>query len=59
MLILLEIPLISYAVAPVWTPAAIDRFKSWFARNGTRVAVIGATAIGITFILRGAITLLS
>ena len=59
MLILLEIPLISFAVAPVWTPAAIDRFKGWFARNGARVAVIGATVIGVALILRGTITLIN
>ena len=59
MLILLEIPLISYAVAPVWTPVAIDRFKGWFADNAARVAVIGATVIGVALILRGTITLLN
>lgn len=59
MLIMLEIPLISYAVAPVWTPAAIDRFKGWFSRNGAGVAVSGATVIGIALIVRGTITLLS
>ena len=59
MLILLEIPLICYAVAPVWTPAAIDRFKGWFARNGAQVVVIGASVIGVALILRGTITLLN
>ena len=59
MLILLEIPLISYTVAPVWTPIAIDRFKGWFADNAARVAVIGATVIGVALILRGTITLLN
>ena len=57
MLILLEIPLISYVVAPVWTPTAIDRFKAWFARNGARVAVSGATIIGAALIVRGTLSL--
>jgi hypothetical protein len=56
---LLEIPLISFVVAPAWTPVAIDRFKGWFARNGAQVAVIGATLIGVALILRGTITLLN
>jgi hypothetical protein len=59
MLLLLEIPLISFVVAPAWTPVAIDRFKGWFARNGAQVAVIGATLIGVALILRGTITLLN
>jgi hypothetical protein len=57
MLALLEIPLISYAVAPAWTPAAIDRLKGWFRQHGARAAVVAATLIGIALIIRGTLTL--
>ncbi len=58
MLMLLELPLIGYALAPEWTPVAVERFKAWLGRNGGRAAVIGATAIGVALIARGTIELL-
>lgn len=33
MLMLLELPLIGYALAPDWTPQAVTRFRNWFNRN--------------------------
>ena len=57
MLILLEPPLIGYALAPEWTPAAVDRLKAWIGRNAQRIIVIGATVIGAALILRGVLTL--
>ncbi len=59
MLTLLELPLIGYALAPEWTPTAVERFKSWLDRNGGRALVIGATIIGIALIVRGTIGLLN
>lgn len=59
MLVLLEVPLISFAVAPEWTPLAIGRFKGWLARNGAKALVIGLTAAGGLLILRGIITLVA
>jgi hypothetical protein len=57
MLVLLEVPLICFAVAPDWTPIAIERFKSWLARNGGRALVIALTVIGVALIVRGIITI--
>jgi Sap, sulfolipid-1-addressing protein len=57
MLILLELPLIGYALAPEWTPAAVDRLKMWIGANAQRIIVIGATVIGAALILRGVLTL--
>ena len=57
MLVLLEVPLISFTVAPDWTPAALERSKAWLGRNGARAAVIGATVIGVALIIRGTINL--
>ncbi|HEX6762403.1 MAG TPA: GAP family protein [Gaiellaceae bacterium] len=52
MLILLEAPLICFAVAPEWTPVAIERFKASMSRNGAKVATIALTFIGLALILR-------
>jgi hypothetical protein len=57
MLVLLEVPLIAFAVAPEWTPVAIESFKGWIARHGARVVTFALTAIGVAFILRGILTI--
>jgi hypothetical protein len=58
MLALIEVPLITFAVAPDWTPRAIERTKAWFSRNAHVIAVRGTAILGILLILRGVITLL-
>jgi hypothetical protein len=59
MLMLLEIPLVAYAINPIKTDAAVQRFSSWLTRRGGRVALIAATFIGVLLIARGIITALS
>jgi hypothetical protein len=59
MLVLLEAPLISFAVAPEWTPVAIERFKAWIARRGGAVLVIALVFIGVAFIVRGVLTIVA
>lgn len=56
--LLLELPLIGYAVAPDWTGDAVIRFRSWISRSGLRVASYVALTLGGLLILRGVITLL-
>jgi hypothetical protein len=53
MLILLELPLLSYTVAPDWTPGAVQRAKAWGARHGHQAAVIALSAIGGALIIKG------
>jgi hypothetical protein len=53
MLILLEAPLISYSVAPDWTPRAIDRAKAWIGRHWRRFAVVFLTVMGVALVARG------
>jgi len=53
MLVLLEVPLISFAVAPEWTPRMIERFKVWLARHGAKALVIALTVIGVLLVARG------
>jgi len=57
MLILLEAPLISFAVAPEWTPRAIERFKGWMSRNGAKALEIVLAVLGAALILRAVITI--
>jgi len=58
MLILLEAPLISYAVAPGWTPNAIDRAKAWVGRHWRRFAIVFLAAMGVALVTRGLIGLI-
>jgi len=55
MLLLLELPLIGYIVAPEWTPQAVDRFKAFVARNARRVLFRLALIVGILLVIRGLI----
>jgi len=59
MLALIEIPLVSFTIAPEWTPTAIDRAKAWLSRHAQRAAVVGTGLVGALLILRGIVTLLS
>lgn len=58
MLILLEAPLVSYTVAPEWTPNAIDRAKAWVGRHWLRFAVVGLTAMGAALVARGLVAVI-
>lgn len=58
MLILLEVPLIAFTVAPEWTPDAIDRFKAWFNRNSRMIGFRMAVLFGLLLIVKGTIELL-
>jgi hypothetical protein len=59
MLALLEVPLLSFVVAPDWTPRAIDGAKAWVGRHAHRFAVTMLTALGTLLVIKGAIELLS
>jgi hypothetical protein len=58
MLMLLELPLIGYVLAPDWTPRTVDRFKAWFNRSSRKIAYWLAAGIGALLIVRGVIQLL-
>jgi Sap, sulfolipid-1-addressing protein len=53
MLILLELPLIGYAVKPVQTAAAVARMNTFLTEKGGRIALIAVTGLGILLVLRG------
>jgi hypothetical protein len=58
MLALLEVPLVSFTVAPNWTPRALDAIKSWVARNGRKIATRGLLIIGALLIIKGIVGLI-
>jgi Sap, sulfolipid-1-addressing protein len=55
LLILLEVPLVGYFVAPERTVVEVQRFRAWLTRSGRRMAIVGAAGIGVFLIARGAI----
>jgi len=57
MLALLEIPLICFAIAPDWTPRAIDRAKAWIGRHSRRFGVTLLTVVGALLVLKGVLEL--
>jgi hypothetical protein len=59
MLMLLEVPLLGYALAPDWTPRAIDRFKTWVSRHARGFALYGCAGIGAALVIRGFIQVLT
>ena len=59
MLMLLELPLLGFVVAPDWTPGAVERSKAWVSRNGHKAAVIALTVLGTALVIKGIVGLVS
>lgn len=58
MLWLLEVPLVSFTVAPGWTPGAIERTKLWVSRHIHIFAVRGSAAVGALLVIKGIVGLI-
>jgi hypothetical protein len=58
MLLLLEIPLLGFAIAPERTNAMVNRFSVWLRRRGGHIALIAAVVIGAALVTRGVVSLL-
>ena len=59
MLVLLEVPLLGFVIAPERTVAAIDRTKVWTSRHRRRAAVTLLTVVGAALVLKALIEFLS
>jgi hypothetical protein len=59
MLALVEIPTLSFALAPEWTSRAVKRFRALIQRDGRRIALWAALVLGVLLIVRGAIEALA
>lgn len=55
--LLLEIPLVSYFLAPEETADRVARFRAWLSRKGRQAAIIGAVVLGTLVIVRGIVGL--
>jgi glycerol uptake facilitator-like aquaporin len=53
MLILLEAPLLGYAISPARTAAAVQRFNAWLERDSGKVAMTLAIVLGVLLMGRG------
>ena len=49
----IEVPLVSYLVAPEWTGQATARFNAWLNRNGRKLAIGALGVFGIYLIVKG------
>ncbi|MBV9002246.1 MAG: GAP family protein [Solirubrobacterales bacterium] len=58
MMWLLEVPLISFIIAPDKTPQLIARAKAWVSRHAHTFAVRGFAAVGVLLVIKGLIGLL-
>jgi hypothetical protein len=59
MLWILELPLLGFIVAPTKTPRAVNRAKAWVSANARQLAIRGSAIIGVLFVIKGVIGLLS
>jgi len=59
LLILLEIPLIGYVLAPERTVVEVQNFRGWLSKNGLRVGIYVAFGLGLLLIVRGVIEFLT
>jgi hypothetical protein len=57
MLALLEVPLLSFVIAPSWTPGAVERGKAWALGRVRRIAVTGLTVVGSALVIKGVVGL--
>ncbi len=57
--LLLEVPLLGYAIAPEKTQDRVTRFRAWLGHNGRRIGIRFAAVIGVLLIARGVVTLIA
>jgi Sap-like sulfolipid-1-addressing protein len=57
-MILLETPVLGFALAPERTISAIESFKSWISKDARRIAIWAALLIGVALVGRGILELL-
>ncbi len=55
LMLLLEVPLVGYYVAPQRTVREVERFQDWLARRGRHAAVVAFAVIGLFMVVRGVV----
>jgi Sap-like sulfolipid-1-addressing protein len=56
--LLLEVPLVGYAISPQWTEGAVERFRRWLSERGRIAGARVAIAIGVLLLVRGGLELI-
>ncbi len=59
LLILLEIPLVGYVLAPERTVVAVQDFRGWLSKNGLKAGIYVAAGLGVLLVARGVIEFLT
>jgi hypothetical protein len=59
MFALIEVPLVSYVVAPEWTREATVRFNAALDRNGPRLAIGALGVFGVLLLVKGTVEALA
>jgi hypothetical protein len=59
LLIVLEIPLVGYMLAPERTVVAVQDFRGWLSKNGLKAGIYVAAGLGALLIVRGVIEFLT
>lgn len=59
LLILIEVPLLGYYLAPERTVVEVQRFRAWLTRSGRSMAIYAFAGLGALLVLRGVIGFLS
>jgi len=59
MLLLIEIPLLAFVVAPERTPVEVERAKVWARNHGRMFAVQGLAIIGVLLVIKGVVGLVA
>jgi hypothetical protein len=52
-LIVLEVPMLAFAIWPEQTPNAIDSAKAWIGRHGREYAAVAVALLGVALAVRG------
>jgi hypothetical protein len=55
----IEVPLVSYLVAPEWTGQMTQRFNTWLDRNTRRVGIGALGGVGVYLVVKGIVDLVT
>jgi hypothetical protein len=56
---LIELPLLGFAIAPEWTKREVTQAKRFVASHGRRVATYALTGIGAALLIKGVVALVT
>jgi Sap, sulfolipid-1-addressing protein len=57
LLLLVEVPLVSYLLAEDWTPGAVERFNGWLGENRRAITTTVTVVVGAALVIRSLVAL--